>query len=77
MLVTCRLLPHLLMCGAPTTERDAPSNDRAVRVAAQALVRNATEMARRERHGAYADEASLVYTFVSPAMLSAVERALE
>jgi len=76
VLVTCRLVPHLSMYGTPTTKRGMAWSDSAVRAAAHELVRNAAEVSQTERHGAYADETSLAYSYVSPAMLSALMRAL-
>lgn len=76
VLVTCRLKPHLSMCGAPRTTRATPWSEPEVRATALELVRNATAMAQRVCYGAYADETSLAYTYVSPRMLSAVARVL-
>jgi hypothetical protein len=76
VLVTCRLQPHLSMCAAPRTTRATPWFKPEVRATALHLVRNATATVRHACCGAYADETSLAYSYVSPCMLSAVVRVL-
>jgi len=77
VLLTCRLQPHLRWgrC-APRTTRATPWSAPEVRSTALELVRNATDMAQPTYYGAYADETSLAYSYVSPRMLSAVTRLL-